>query len=115
MKRKDFYDLPMRKWNEDIGPFDGLIHLPTKRKHGSGFMFVDFVAFIDLHPICRLTDCSDVAFILSIDRVSVDCLPCGLTRTFTRRLKYRCDSALSTFYYLRRLGMEAKTTFDKRS
>ncbi len=42
--RKELESLPIRERNEDIGEFCGLIILPTRRKHDSGFRCMDFVA-----------------------------------------------------------------------
>jgi hypothetical protein len=55
--------LPSRGWNEDIGEFDSLVILPTKRMHDSGFRIMDFVAVKDNKPICKLSGCSDVLHI----------------------------------------------------
>ena len=34
---KEFRALPKRKFGEDIGDFDSLVILPTRRKHDSGY------------------------------------------------------------------------------
>lgn len=100
MTVKDFKNLPGRKWYEDIGKFDSLVILPTRKMHDSGFMCMDFVAVRKNEPICRLSGCSDVLHIDGIGGFgeweldkgipsmippkgwSIDCLPCGLLRLF---------------------------------
>ena len=61
--RKDFDALPGRDWDEDIGEFDSLVILPTKRIHDSGFRCMDFVAVRKGVPLIRLSGCSDVIHI----------------------------------------------------
>jgi hypothetical protein len=104
MTRKDFKELPLRKWDEDIGEFDQLIILPTRKKHDSGYAVMDFVAVRDQEPICRLSGCSDVLHIDGIwtDRPrsgwSIDCLlPSRLLRLFRHRSKLTAGLALSSF------------------
>lgn len=58
--RKDFESLPLREWNEDIGIFNSLIILPTRKIHDSGYACMDFIAVKDNVPFCRLSGCSDV-------------------------------------------------------
>jgi hypothetical protein len=40
--RKEFEQLPIRKWQEEIAEFDSLIILPTKKIHDSGCRCMDF-------------------------------------------------------------------------
>jgi len=93
MSRREFYKLPHRKWNEDIGGFDSLVILPAKTDvpgllkyhikrlgakifglpepsvyeikhlHDSGWRCMDFVACRGNEPICRLSGWSDVLHI----------------------------------------------------
>jgi len=63
MTRKEFWDLPSRKWNEDIGSFDSFVILPTRSKHDSGYRCMDFVAVKGSQAICRLSGCSDALHI----------------------------------------------------
>ena len=115
--RKEFEALPIREWNEDIGEFDTLVILPTRRLHDSGFRCMDFIAIKEGTPICRLSGCSDVIHINGIggygfkwlekygkcpDKIkptdwSIDCLKTsGLLRIFTHG-KLRAGEALSSF------------------
>lgn len=117
MTRKEFNELPERKWDEDIGEFDSLIILPLRPIHDSGYRCLDFVACKYLNPICRLSGVSDVLHINGIsglgenwtekyksypDKVSsvdwsIDCLPkSGLLRLFSSK-KLKASTALSSF------------------
>jgi len=88
--------------DNSIGNFQGLIILPEEEIHDSGFRCMDFVACKGVHPICRLSGCSDVIHIDGIGGFgprpwpantfpqltepkswSIDCLPTsGLLRLF---------------------------------
>jgi hypothetical protein len=111
--RKDFESLPVRKWNEDVGEFDNLVILPTRRLHDSGFRCMDFVAVRGSEPLCRLSGCSDVIHIDGIGGFgewhgtvpklippkhwSIDCLKkSGLLRIFCNK-KLKAGEALSSF------------------
>jgi hypothetical protein len=115
--RKEFRSLPLRKWDEDIGEFDSLIILPTRRIHDSNFRCMDFVAVRKNIPFCRLSGCSDVIHIDGIGGLgknwftkfgkvpesispiewSIDCLKIsGLLRIFTYN-KLTVGEALSSF------------------
>jgi len=66
MTRKQFDDLPSRKWDEETKPFRSMVILPGRIKdmHDSGYRCMDFVAVgKDDEPICRLSGCSDVIHI----------------------------------------------------
>lgn len=63
MLRREFEALPDREWNKDIGEFDSLIILPSRRLHDSGYRCLDFVAVKGDTPICKLSGCSDVIHI----------------------------------------------------
>ena len=111
--RKDFEALPLREWNDDIGEFDSLVILPTRRLHDSGYRCMDFIAVIKQEPIYRLSGCSDVIHINGIggygkwaNRVpdlippiawSIDCLRVsGLLQIFCGK-KMIAGPALSSF------------------
>lgn len=117
MKRKDFESLPHRKWDEDIGEFDTLIILPTRRRHDSSYRCMDFVAVREGKPLCLLSGCSDVVHIEGIGGYgfdwlvkysgcpslvpptgwSIDCLPTsGLLRMFCHG-RIKAGLALSSF------------------
>lgn len=117
MTRKEFEVLPSRKWDEDIGLFDTLVILPSRRLHDSGYRCIDFVAVRGDKAICRLSSCSDVIHIEGIGGYgfdwlkrygtvpeavppigwSIDCLKVsGLLRLFAYH-KLRAGSALSSF------------------
>jgi hypothetical protein len=106
MTRKEFEELPLRGWDEDIGKFDSLIILPTKRKHDSGFGAMDFVACKGTLPICRLSGCSDVIHLggmlnrehLSDYSWSIDCIyKSKLLRIFYHRHELSVGPAISSF------------------
>ena len=115
MTKEDFEKVPERGgWARDIGEFNSLVIIPQGYAHDSGFMCMDFVAVSkDGEPICRLSGCSDV---LNLDGIggygncrgsglqnliepkgwSIDCLPCGYLRLFSRSTM-TAGAALSSF------------------
>ena len=114
---KEFESLPYRAYNKDIGEFDSLVVLPTKRLHDSGFRCMDFVAIKNLKPLCRLSGGSDVLhfdgiggygynWLEEFGRIPtgikakgwcIDCLPkSGLLHIFTHG-KLRAGTAFSSF------------------
>jgi hypothetical protein len=115
--RAQFEALPSRKWSEDIGPFDSMIVLPSRRKHDSGYRCMDFVAVRDGKPLCKLSGCSDVIHMQGIGGYgrwlenyggvpymvppvdfSIDCLPVsGLLQIFSHRYSLEAGEALSSF------------------
>ena len=105
----EFRALPKRKFGADIGNFDSLVILPTRRKHDSGYRCMEFVAVKGEQPVCRMGGGSDVIHLLGIDgsnvknpstnnewlhrtrnnvsfnaQLRIDCLPCGLLRIFCK-------------------------------
>lgn len=107
MTRKEFEDLPLRKWDEII-ICNGIIILPGKAKdlHDSGYRCMDFVAVQEGKPTCRLSGSSDVIHIEGIGGFRrlqhssswlIDCLPkSGLLR-LRARTQIICGPALSSF------------------
>ena len=117
MTKEDFEKVPERGgWSRDIGEFNALVIIPQDYAHDSGWMCMDFVAVSkDGEPICRLSGCSDV---LNLDGIggygkwradelelpnriepkgwSIDCLPCGYLRLFSRSMM-TAGPALSSF------------------
>lgn len=117
MTKEDFEKVPGRGgWSRDIGEFNALVIIPQDYAHDSGWMCMDFVAVgKDGEPICRLSGCSDV---LNLDGIggygkrrahelellnriepkgwSIDCLPCGYLRLFSRSTM-TAGPALSSF------------------
>ena len=115
MTKEDFKKVPERGgWSRDIGEFSSLVIIPQDYAHDSGWMCMDFVAVNkDGEPICRLSGCSDV---LNLDGIggfgnwrlgklpnhiepkgwSIDCLPCGYLRLFSRSTM-TAGPALSSF------------------
>ena len=115
MTKKDFEKVPERGgFSEDIGEFNSLVIIPMGYAHDSGWMCMDFVAVSkEGEPICRLSGCSDV---LNLDGIggygnwydgefpnyiepkgwSIDCLPCGYLRVFSRNVM-TARPALSNF------------------
>ena len=91
-----------------------MVIIPLDYAHDSGWMCMDFVAVNeDDEPVCRLSGCSDV---LNLDGIggygnwrggevpryietkgwSIDCLPCGYLRLFSRST-LTAGPALSNF------------------
>ena len=120
MKVKDFRELPLKKYGQDIGEFDSLVILPSysTNLHDSGYRCIDFVAVLDNKALCRLSGCSDVLHIngigglgfdwLGLDNKlitevkpipwSIDCLPkSGLLRLFTYG-KLVCDNCSASSF-----------------
>ena len=115
MTKEDFEKVPERcGFSEDIGEFDSLVIIPQDYAHDSGWMCMDFVAVSkEGEPICRLSGYSDV---LNLDGIggygnwcggefpnciepkgwSIDCLPCGYLRVFSRNVM-TAGPALSNF------------------
>ena len=61
MTRKEFDAVPYRgAFNSDVGQFDSLVILPSRKKHESGYRLMDFVACRHGEPICRLSEHSDI-------------------------------------------------------
>lgn len=65
MTQSDFHALPSREWDEDIGEFNALVILPTRRRYDKGSQWgcMDFIACTGSEPIIRLSGCSDVLHI----------------------------------------------------
>lgn len=117
MTKEDFEKVPGRGgWSRDIGEFNALVIIPQDYAHDSGWMCMDFVAVSkDGEPICRLSGYSDI---LNLDGIggygyrnwrlkelpnhiepkgwSIDCLPCGYLRLFSRNMM-TAGPALSNF------------------
>lgn len=79
MTRKEILSVPQRKWDEDIGYFNTLIIVPTRRMHDSGYRCMDFVACKDGQPIRRLSGCSDVVHLGGIGGYNRNYLKDGFT------------------------------------
>ena len=115
MTKEDFEKVLIRDgYSEDIGEFSSLVIIPMGYAHDSGWMCMDFVAVTkEGEPICKLSGCSDV---LNLDGIggygnwrggklpscidpkgwSIDCLPCGYLRLFSRSTM-TAGPALSNF------------------
>lgn len=61
--RKELLALPHRGWADDIGMFDSLVIVPTRRKHDSGYSCMEIIAVRDGVPFIRLAGHSDVVHI----------------------------------------------------
>lgn len=44
INRKQLFEIPRRKWDEEIHGVVGVYIIPSQRKHDSGFACMDFVA-----------------------------------------------------------------------
>ena len=115
MTKEDFEKVPERGgFSKDIGKFSALVIIPQDYAHDSGWMCMDFVAVNENEePICRLSGCSDVLHLDGIGGYgnwrsgklpnhiapkgwSIDCLPCGYLRLFSRSTM-TASAALSSF------------------
>jgi hypothetical protein len=112
--RKEFEALPKREHFDTPIECDSFLIMPTRRKHGSGWRAMDFVAVNGGVPVCRCSGYSDV---LHIDGISgygihhqmktvkpagwrMDCLPkSGLLRIFCN-YKIQVGFAVSDFEIL---------------
>lgn len=107
MTRKELEAVPRRKWDEDIGDFNYLVILPTRRMHDSGYRSMEFIAIRDGKPLRRLGGCADVIHIGGIAKPllewtkvgwSLDCLPkSGLLRLFCTAHYIRVGMDISSF------------------
>ena len=102
MTKEDFEKVSERDgYSEDIGELDALVNIPHDYAHDSGWMCMDFVAVSkEGEPICRLSGCSDVLNLggygnwyggefpnyIEPEGWSIDCLPCGYLRVFSRNV-----------------------------
>lgn len=47
MNRKQFMSIPKRDWKEELHGVTGVLVMPSRRKHDSGWACMDFVASIE--------------------------------------------------------------------
>lgn len=109
MKKKEFYDVPVKPTGNKDLEFNSLVIIPQREFHDSGYRIMGFVAVDkDCHPICWIS--KDVADVMHIDGIGgygdwrpddypprvrppiswkIDCLPCGYLRLF-------CNGVLKT-------------------
>jgi hypothetical protein len=119
MTRKEFEALPWRESFSSKVEAAGIVILPTRKIHDSGYRCMDFVAVgRDNKAICRLSGCSDVIHIDGIggwgadwlnrygsvpslippSGWSIDCLRVsGLLRMWPSSSRVDCGDALSSF------------------
>lgn len=121
LKKDMIKDLPYPESISDVGYFDSLIIVPTRRRHDSGYMCMDFITIKDGEPKYRLSGWSDVLHIDGIGGYgsiyvndvlgdyskraqlksveckgwSIDCLPCGCLRLFCNSKLFIESSPLS--------------------
>ena len=113
MKKSDFKNVPyVDAFKTSIEPFDSLVIIPTRHKHESGWLCMEFVACKRGEPVCRLSGRSDV---INIDGIggygltknfnlgmvevkgwSIDCLPCGYLNLWCNKM-LEVGSTLSNF------------------
>jgi len=104
MTRKELLDVPHKERQEDIGEFDSLIIIPTRRKHDSGYRMMEFVAVKGGKPFRRVSGWSDVVHIGGMSALidkpkkvawSIDCLmKSGLLHLFCHQLSAQSISCL---------------------
>ena len=116
MTVEDFKAVHFRNADDDLSVVYSIVILPTDDMHDSGYRCMDFVAVnIDQKPICRLSGCSDVLHFDGIGGYgldykvamktqsvrpkswSIDCLPCGLFRVFSKHRLQVDDFAVSSY------------------
>lgn len=120
MTKEDFKEVPMRKWDDDIGEFYSMVIIPTEDKHDNGYMCMEFCAVDrDNFPICRMSGGSDIVHIDGIGgfgaldqpyireivkpkRWAIDCLPCGYLRLFSSYVLTRGRSLIDFEVYGKR-------------
>lgn len=115
-KKNDFKSLPRVDWKGTDEEFDGIIIIPEKTKHDSGFMCMSFAGCKGNKAVCLMGGGSDVIHFDGIggygdwrkgagsdipDKVepkgwSVDCIPCGYLRIFSKG-KITIGNMLSDF------------------
>jgi len=75
LTRKNLEDVPLRRWDEDVGCFDSIILIPMKKLHeDSGFTLITLVGCRDGQAVQRLSDCSDVIRFLGVG-YKCECFP----------------------------------------
>jgi hypothetical protein len=117
MSKKEFENLRLREWSEDIGKFNSIIILPGKSRplHDSGFRYMDFIAVKNHEAICRLSGCSDVLHLdgiggygrnktsletrlTTVKAWNIDCLPkSGLLHMWCEGYELEASPAFSSF------------------
>ena len=119
MTKKDFRNLKLREYGENIGAFDSLVIIPREKKalHDSGYRNMYFVACKNGEPVCKMSGCSDV---LHLDGISgnilkpnirsvwkIDALAgSGYLRLFNTEGRLKAGVDLSDFDILRELQEE---------
>ena len=119
MTLEEFEALPYREggWDSEV-ECSGIVILPCKELHDSGYRCMDFVAVSKGEPICRLSGCSDVIHVDGIGGYghdwleehghcpslvppsswSIDCLPkSGLLHMWPASHKMIAGHAFSSF------------------
>lgn len=112
MKKSDFKDIKQLSALEEINGFDSVVIIPTRRKHDSGYMCMEFVFCKKGEPIGKSYGGSDVLHLDGIggygkwkgylpEKIkpkgwSIDCLPCGYLRLFARTAEMSAEG-LSDF------------------
>jgi len=95
--QKDFSILPQREWrNESI--YDAIILAPTRKKHDSGYRWVNIIGLIDDVPVEIAATCDHVWFFENLHPdMSIDCLfKSGLFRLWSNGKKIKVGSSLSS-------------------
>jgi len=108
---REFKKLPKREHFNTPVECDSLVILPTRRKHDSGWLAMDFIAVNEGIPICRCSGCSDVLNIGGIGGYNfsfpdkfvrvrgwqIDCLPKSRLLRISCNYKLTLGPALSNF------------------
>lgn len=113
MTKKEIMEVPHRKrFDEPIGKFNGLIIIPRRSKHDSGYACMSFVAEKNGEALVQLSGGSDVIDLNGIGgrgkeilknnfpRIdwSIDCLyKSKLLRLFTHSYHLECGPDISNF------------------
>lgn len=97
MKKTDFEKIPYRKFFNDKQPFfSSYVLIPLKKKHSSGWNCIKIIGCINDEPIVALTTTTDLLYTFKVDRLNIDCLPCGYLRLFCNE-KMLADYDVSDF------------------
>lgn len=113
MTRKEIAKLPRRVWSEILCEVNAIIIIPTRHKHDSGFMCMQYVACMkDRYILCgggdvfhidgiggfgKWTVAGGVPCMIPPKGWSIDCLPkSGYLRLWSSTKKLTCESDLSS-------------------
>jgi len=98
-KLTDLLSLPMRKWAEETDTlWDGIIILPSRRLHESGWKRMALIGCVGAVPeLILATGCDDICWDIQGEGLHTDCLPSiHAIHMWSRKLTFQVGMALST-------------------